>query len=223
MTTEFLRRANAKKRPRAKETDMATEKKVLFIDNFDSFTYNLVDDFGKRNCQTKVYRADTPLDKLKAIADQFDPDLVVVSPGPGNPDTAGVSLEAVDYFKDKVPIFGVCLGHQIIVQYFGGKIGHAPDPMHGKPSRISHNEKGLFANIENPLQAGRYHSLMAQQLPESLEKTAEFEGVVMGVQHRELPIFGVQFHPESILTPAGGRIIENMLQIAATRRQTVEN
>lgn len=202
---------------------MATEKKVLFIDNFDSFTYNLVDDFGKRNCQTKVYRADTPLDKLKAIADQFDPDLVVVSPGPGNPDTAGVSLEAVDYFKDKVPIFGVCLGHQIIVQYFGGKIGHAPDPMHGKPSRISHNEKGLFANIENPLQAGRYHSLMAQQLPESLEKTAEFEGVVMGVQHRELPIFGVQFHPESILTPAGGRIIENMLQIAATRRQTVEN
>jgi len=198
-----------------------TEKKVLFIDNFDSFTYNLVDDFGKRNCRTKVYRADTSLDDLKNIAKQLDPDLVVISPGPGKPDTAGVSLQAIDHFKDKVPIFGVCLGHQVIVQYFGGAIGHAPAPMRGKPSRISHNEKGLFAGIENPLQAGRYHSLMAQQLPDCLERTAEFEGVVMGVQHKDLPIFGVQFHPESILTPAGGRIIENVLQIASTKRQTV--
>ena len=199
----------------------AANKKVLFIDNFDSFTYNLVDDFGKRKCLTKVYRADTSLDELKTIAEQFDPDLLVISPGPGNPDTAGVSLKAIDYFKDKVPIFGVCLGHQVIVQYFGGTIGHAPVPMHGKPSRVSHNEKGLFAGIENPLQAGRYHSLMAQQLPDCLEKTAEFEGIVMGVQHKELPIFGVQFHPESILTPAGNKVIENVLQIAATRKQTV--
>jgi anthranilate synthase component 2 len=198
-----------------------TDKRVLFVDNFDSFTYNLVDDFGKRQCETKVYRADTKLDDLKAIAAELDPDLLVISPGPGNPDTAGVSLEAIDYFKDKVPIFGVCLGHQVIVQYFGGTIGHAPLPMHGKPSRVTHNEQGLFANIENPLQAGRYHSLMAQQLPDSLEQTAEFEGVVMGVQHKELPIFGVQFHPESILTPAGGKIIENVLQIAAARKQTV--
>jgi len=199
----------------------ATNKKVLFIDNFDSFTYNLVDDFGKRQCRTKVYRADTSLDELKRIAEQFDPDLLVISPGPGNPDTAGVSLKAIDYFKDKVPIFGVCLGHQVIVQYFGGTIGHAPVPMHGKPSRVSHNEKGLFAGIENPLQAGRYHSLMAQELPDCLEKTAEFEGIVMGVQHKELPIFGVQFHPESILTPAGNKVIENVLQIAVTRKQTV--
>ena len=198
-----------------------TEKKVLFIDNFDSFTYNLVDDFGKRNCRTKVYRADTSLEELKGIAEQLDPDLVVISPGPGNPNTAGVSLQAIDHFKDRVPIFGVCLGHQVIVQYFGGAIGHAPTPMHGKPSRITHNEKGVFAGIENPLQAGRYHSLMAQQLPDCLDRTAEFEGVVMGVQHKELPIFGVQFHPESILTPAGGRIIENVLQIASTKRQTV--
>jgi anthranilate synthase/aminodeoxychorismate synthase-like glutamine amidotransferase len=198
-----------------------TNKKVLFIDNFDSFTYNLVDDFGKRQCLTKVYRADTRLDELKAIVDELDPDLLVISPGPGNPDSAGVSLEVVDYFKDKLPIFGVCLGHQVIVQYFGGKIGHAPEPMHGKPSRISHNEKGLFAGIENPLQAGRYHSLMAIQLPDCLEKTADFEGIVMAVQHRELPIFGVQFHPESILTPAGGKVIANVLQIAAARRQTV--
>ena len=206
----------------AKEMTMeTTNTKVLFIDNFDSFTYNLVDDFGKRQCLTRVYRADTKLDALKAIADEFDPDLLVISPGPGNPDTAGVSLQAVDCFKGRLPIFGVCLGHQVIVQYFGGRIGHAPEPMHGKPSRISHNEKGLFAGIENPLQAGRYHSLMAAQLPDGLEMTAEFEGIVMAVQHRELPIFGVQFHPESILTPAGGKVIANVLQIAAARKQIV--
>jgi anthranilate synthase/aminodeoxychorismate synthase-like glutamine amidotransferase len=194
---------------------------VLFIDNFDSFTYNLVDDFAKRRCVTKVYRADTPLENLKTIADDLDPDLIVISPGPGNPDTAGVSLQAVDYFKDKRPIFGVCLGHQVIVQYFGGKVTHAPEPMHGKPSRVSHNEKGLFAGVENPLQAGRYHSLAAQRLPGCLEKTAEFEGIVMAVQHTQYPIFGVQFHPESILTPAGGKIITNVLQIAADRKQKV--
>ena len=189
-------------------------RKVLFIDNFDSFTYNLVDDFCKRDCRAKVYRADTALEELKVLAEEFEPDLLVISPGPGTPDSAGVSLSAVGYFKDKLPILGVCLGHQVIVQYFGGKIGHAPKPMHGKPSRIAHNEKDVFAGVENPLQAGRYHSLVAVEVPECLEKTAEFEGIVMGVRHKELPIFGVQFHPESILTPAGGKIIENILSIA---------
>jgi len=195
--------------------------RVLFIDNFDSFTYNLVDDFAKRQCRTRVYRADTSLSDLKAVADEFDPDLLVISPGPGNPDTAGVSLKAVDAFKDRLPIFGVCLGHQVIVQYFGGVISHAPEPMHVKPSRITHNGQGLFRGIENPLQAGRYHSLAASKLPGCLEVTGSFEGIVMGVQHRELPIFGVQFHPESILTPAGGKIIQNVLHIAANRKQTV--
>ena len=189
-------------------------RKVLFIDNFDSFTYNLVDDFCKRDCQAKVYRADTELDELKRVAEEFEPDLLVISPGPGTPDTAGVSIGAVDYFKDKLPIFGVCLGHQVIVQYFGGKGGHAPEPMHGKPSRVTHNGEGVFAGVENPLQAGRYHSLCALELPDCLEETAEFKGVVMGARHKELPIFGVQFHPESILTPAGGKIIENVLSIA---------
>jgi len=194
-------------------------KKVLFIDNFDSFTYNLVDDFCKRDCQAKVYRADTKLEDLKQLADEFDPDLLVISPGPGTPDTAGISLSAVDYFKDKLPILGVCLGHQVIAQHFGGKIGHAPLPMHGKPSRITHNQRGIFAGVENPLQAGRYHSLCAVELPDCLEQTAEFEGIVMGIKHKELPIFGVQFHPESILTPAGGKIIENILSIAAAKKQ----
>ncbi len=194
-------------------------RRVLFIDNFDSFTYNLVDDFCKRNCQARVYRGDTAIEELVRVAGEFEPDLLVISPGPGTPDTAGVSLAAVDYFKDKLPIFGVCLGHQVIVQYFGGKVGHAPKPMHGKPSRITHNGQGVFAGAENPLQAGRYHSLCALELPDCLEMTADFEGVVMGVRHKELPIFGVQFHPESILTPAGGRIIENVLSIAEKQKK----
>jgi len=195
-----------------------TNRKVLFIDNFDSFTYNLVDDFCKRDCRARVYRADTGLDELKRVAEEFGPDLLVISPGPGTPDSAGVSLAALDHFKDKLPIFGVCLGHQIIVQYFGGKVGHAPKPMHGKPSRVTHNGEGIFAGVENPLQAGRYHSLCALEMPDCLEKTAEFEGIVMGVRHKELPIFGVQFHPESILTPAGGKIIENVLSIAVAEK-----
>ncbi len=194
---------------------MDEKRKVLFIDNFDSFTYNLVDDFCKRHCRARVYRADTPIEELERVAAEFEPDLLVISPGPGTPDTAGVSLTAVDRFKDKLPILGVCLGHQVIVQHFGGRIGHAPECMHGKPSRVTHNEQGVFEGLENPLQAGRYHSLCALELPDCLEKTAEFEGVVMGARHRELPIFGVQFHPESILTPAGGKVIENALSIAA--------
>jgi anthranilate synthase/aminodeoxychorismate synthase-like glutamine amidotransferase len=194
-------------------------RRVLFIDNFDSFTYNLVDDFCKRGCDARVYRADTVLEDLKTVADEFKPDLLVISPGPGTPATSGVTLEAIGYFKDKLPIFGVCLGHQAIVEYFGGLVGHAPQPVHGKPSRVTHNGKNVFAGVENPLQAGRYHSLCALKLPKCLEPTAEFEGVNMGVRHKKLPIFGVQFHPESILTPAGGKIIENILTIAGEHRK----
>ena len=191
------------------------KRKVLFIDNFDSFTYNLVDDFCKRNCTAKVYRADTSLDDLKKIAEDLKPDLLIISPGPGTPAKAGVTLEAIDYFKDKLPIFGVCLGHQAIVEYFGGKVSHAPEVVHGKGSRITHNGKGVFEGLENPLQAGRYHSLCATEMPDCLETTAEFNEIVMGLKHKQLPIYGVQFHPESILTPTGGKIIENILNIAA--------
>ncbi|MBW8017186.1 MAG: aminodeoxychorismate/anthranilate synthase component II [Planctomycetes bacterium] len=191
--------------------------KVLFIDNFDSFTYNLVDEFGKRDCPTKVYRADTPLEDIIRVAAEFAPDLLLLSPGPGTPDKAGVTLAALDHFRDKLPIFGVCLGHQSIVQYFGGKIGHAPDVMHGKSSKITHTSKGVFEGLENPLHAGRYHSLCAMTLPECLEETANYEGVVMGIQHKNLPIYGVQFHPESILTPTGGKIMENIIKIAAKK------
>ena len=191
-----------------------TNRRVLFIDNFDSFTYNLVDDFCKRGCSAMVYRADTALENIKAFAEKADPGLLVISPGPGTPDGAGVTLSVIDYFKDKLPIFGVCLGHQAIAQYFGGKIGHAPKPMHGKGSRVLHNQKDIFEGVENPLQVGRYHSLCVTDLPDCMEQTAEFEGIVMGAQHKSLPIYGVQFHPESILTPAGGKIIENVLRLA---------
>ena len=191
---------------------------VLFIDNFDSFTYNLVDEFAKRKCSTLVYRADTSLEDLARAAEEFRPDLLVISPGPGDPSTAGITLYAVDYFKERIPIFGVCLGYLAIVQHFGGRIAHAPCVMHGKTSRVSHNGKGLFEGLENPLHAGRYHSLCAAALPECLEETASFEGVVMGIQHRQRPIFGVQFHPESILTPTGGKIIENMLRIVQEQK-----
>lgn len=193
--------------------------KVLFIDNFDSFTYNLVDEFAKRGCETRVYRASTPLDELARCAEEFGPDLLVISPGPGSPEAAGVSPAALDHFKGQLPIFGVCLGHQVIVRQFGGTVGHAPCVMHGKPSRLTHTGGGVFDGLENPLQAGRYHSLCGTQLPDCLEVTAEFEGIVMGVRHRELPIYGVQFHPESILTPTGGKIIENMLRIAKKKSQ----
>jgi len=187
---------------------------ILFIDNFDSFTYNLVDEFGKRNCQALVYRSDTPLAQLKKVAQEFEPALLVISPGPGTPKKAGISLAAIDYFKDKMVIFGVCLGHQCIVEYFGGKIKNASQVVHGKASRVIHNQQGIFTGVENPLQAGRYHSLCALELPDCLEETARFEDIVMGVRHKNYEIYGVQFHPESILTPAGGKIIENVLKIA---------
>lgn len=196
---------------------------VLFIDNFDSFTYNLVDEFAKRNCPTKVYRADTPLTELVKAAEEFNPELLVLSPGPGNPSAAGVTLEAIEYFHDKLCLFGVCLGHQALVQYFGGSVGHAPEVMHGKPSRITHDSSGIFEGLENPLQVGRYHSLCAAHLPVCLRQTAVFDSIVMGIQHTTLPIYGVQFHPESILTPAGGRIIENILAIAKQVAQTTVN
>jgi anthranilate synthase component 2 len=130
-----------------------------------------------------------------------------------------VSLSAIDCFHGRLPVFGVCLGHQAIVQYFGGRVGRAPEPVHGKPSKVTHKGEGIFAGVENPLHAGRYHSLLAYDLPECLEVTAELEGLVMAVRHRLLPVFGVQFHPESILTPAGGKIIENVLAMAQAARR----
>lgn len=187
---------------------------VLFIDNFDSFTYNLVDEFAKRGCNVKVYRNNTPVDKVHRVVKEFQPGLIALSPGPGTPKEAGISIELVKQYKGSLPIFGVCLGHQCIVEAFGGKVGKASSVVHGKPSSIKHDGKRIFKGLENPFQAGRYHSLTATKVPSCLEVTAAGgKEKVMAVRHRRYLVEGVQFHPESILTASGGRIIENLIRL----------
>ncbi|MBU2477357.1 aminodeoxychorismate/anthranilate synthase component II [Candidatus Micrarchaeota archaeon] len=188
-------------------------KKVLIIDNFDSFTFNLVEEFDKRDCKTLVYRNDISIKKAREIINKFKPKLIVISPGPNTPKKAGICIRLIKEFSKKIPIFGVCLGHQCIVEAFGGKVKKSTEIMHGKSSEIIHNKKGLFREVENPFIAGRYHSLAAVEIPNSLEVTAKTtNGIVMAVKHKKLPVVGVQFHPESILTAEGSKIIENILQ-----------
>jgi anthranilate synthase component 2 len=192
---------------------------ILVIDNYDSFTYNLVQYLGELAVDfpvakdLQVVRNDKiTIDEIRAL----NPDAVVISPGPGRPDDAGVSLSAIAQLGDKLPILGVCLGHQSIGQVFGGKIVSAPELMHGKTSQVSHTGIGIFQGLENPLTATRYHSLVIERetCPEVLEITAWVEdGTIMGVRHRQYPhIQGVQFHPESILTALGKELLRNFLR-----------
>ncbi len=186
---------------------------IAVIDNYDSFTYNLVQYLCELGAEVRVFRNDAI--SVGALA-ALSPGGLVISPGPGGPDNAGISLDAIRALSDRVPILGVCLGHQCIGQAFGGKIVPAQALMHGKTSRIRHNGKGIFSMIENPMTATRYHSLAVDKasLPATLEVCAESEdGEVMGVRHVSRPIFGVQFHPESILTQYGMRILENFLSL----------
>jgi anthranilate synthase/aminodeoxychorismate synthase-like glutamine amidotransferase len=183
--------------------------RVLVIDNYDSFTYNLVQYLGELGADVDVVRNDveTP-DDLLARA----PDRVIVSPGPCTPDEAGVSIEVMRRFPEAgVPTLGVCLGHQSLARAFGGQvIRHVP--VHGKTTQISHEGSGLFAGLPEPLTVGRYHSLVVDpELPAVLRVTASGDGVIMAVEHRDLPAYGVQFHPESVLTPDGKRLLENFL------------
>ncbi|WP_455199886.1 anthranilate synthase component II [Kaarinaea lacus] len=189
---------------------------LLMIDNYDSFTYNLVQYFGELQADVKVYRND----KITvAEIEKLNPDHLVISPGPCTPNEAGISLEAIRHFAGKLPILGVCLGHQSIGQAFGGKIIHANAIMHGKTSMIHHKGEGVFANLDNPFEATRYHSLVIekQSLPDCLEITAWTEDdkgeidEIMGVRHKELEVEGVQFHPESILTEHGHAMLKNFL------------
>jgi anthranilate synthase/aminodeoxychorismate synthase-like glutamine amidotransferase len=182
------------------------------IDNYDSFVYNLVQDLGELGAEPIVVRNDE-LD-LAGLLD-IDPDLLLVSPGPGRPEDAGVSSAAIAHFGSTgVPVLGVCLGHQCIGQILGGSVVAAPEIMHGKTSMIHHQSVGVFAGLENPFEATRYHSLVvdAASIPDVLEVTAHTsDGVVMGLRHRTLPIEGVQFHPESILTTSGHHLLGNFL------------
>lgn len=184
---------------------------VLFIDNFDSFTYNLVDEFEKRGEKVAVYRNNVPMETIETVVEQTNPLLILISPGPASPKDAGISLDVIRRYSGKIPLFGVCLGHQAIIEAMAGVIGRAPEIVHGKSSYVRHDGKTIFKGLENPMQVGRYHSLCGTEIPDCLEVSAEYNGIVMAVRHRTHYTEGVQFHPESILTPVGGRIIENLL------------
>ena len=186
---------------------------LLLIDNYDSFTYNLVQYFGELGASPQVIENDKH--SLEEI-DLLQPDLLCISPGPGNPQEAGISCSAIRHFAGKIPILGVCLGHQCIAEVFGGAVVQAPRQLHGKTSSIHHNNNSIFKNLPNPFSATRYHSLIVdrENFPDSLEITASTaEGEIMGLRHRELPIWGVQFHPESILTTHGKELLGNFLTL----------
>ncbi|MCX5694027.1 MAG: aminodeoxychorismate/anthranilate synthase component II [Candidatus Omnitrophica bacterium] len=186
---------------------------ILMIDNYDSFTYNLVQYLGELGQVVKVYRNDAiTLEGIK----KFNPQRIVISPGPGRPEDAGISCSVIKEFCGKVPILGVCLGHQAIGYCFGGKIVQAKRLMHGKTSKIYHNKKDIFKNISNPFLATRYHSLLVEKksLPDCLEITAwTSESEIMGLKHKKYPLWGVQFHPESILTKSGKAILDNFIRL----------
>ncbi len=185
---------------------------ILMIDNYDSFTYNLVQYIGEMGEELQVFRNDKiTIDEIEALS----PDKIIVSPGPCTPKEAGISVQAIKHFGGKVPILGVCLGHQSIGYAFGGEIVRAGRLMHGKTSMIHHDGKGVFAGLPNPFQAIRYHSLVIERstMPSCLEITAETDiGEIMGVRHKELAIEGVQFHPESILTEHGKDLLSNFVK-----------
>lgn len=194
------------------------QPRLLLVDNYDSFTYNLVQAFLVLGADVLVYRNDE-ISVEQAL--ELAPSHLCISPGPGRPDDAGVSLAMLAAFEQQVPILGVCLGHQSLVQHFGGRIISAPRLMHGKTSMITHDGAGVYAGLSQPFQAGRYHSLAAEEatMPAALMISSRSErGEIMGVRHRQLPVEGVQFHPESVLTPEGNRLLGNFLAMTAARR-----
>jgi len=187
---------------------------LLVIDNYDSFTYNLVQYLGELGAQMEIRRNDEV--SIEETESEIRPEKILISPGPGTPDDAGVSLEILKTYAGRVPILGVCLGHQAIGQAFGGKVIRAPVPVHGKPVEIRHDGKTIFKDLEDNFSAGRYHSLIVEResLPDCLEISAESpDGLIMAMRHKFYPIEGVQFHPESILTSAGKKLLQNFLRI----------
>lgn len=190
---------------------------ILLIDNYDSFTFNLVQFFGDLGAECEVWRNDAlSVDEVM----QKQPEAIVLSPGPCTPNEAGICLDVIQAAAGKIPLFGVCLGHQAIGQAFGGHVLRAPTPMHGKISPVTHGNSDIFEGLPSPFNATRYHSLIVERdtLPETLVPTAFTEdGLIMGLRHRSLPVFGVQFHPESIASEHGHKILSNFLDIARGR------
>ena len=188
--------------------------KLLVVDNYDSFTYNLVQYLGELGAELTVVRNDE-LDP--AAAEDIGFDGLVISPGPGRPEDAGYSIDFIRTMGTRVPTLGVCLGHQAIAVAYGGSVGRAPEPRHGKTSEITHDDSGVFSGLSNPFVATRYHSLATVELPDDLEAVAHSEdGVVQGIRHRELPVFGVQFHPESVMTLEGMALLKNFLTVSTS-------
>lgn len=187
---------------------------LLVIDNYDSFTYNLVQYLGELGAEMQVRRNDEVT--LEEIENNLKPERILISPGPGTPDDAGVSLDVLKNFAGKIPMLGVCLGHQAIGQIFGGKVVRAPFPVHGKPTSVTHDNRGVFTGLAQNFQAGRYHSLVVEResFPDELEISATSpDGLIMGLRHKQMKIEGVQFHPESILTDEGKKLLQNFLNL----------
>ncbi|HEX5874918.1 MAG TPA: aminodeoxychorismate/anthranilate synthase component II [Pyrinomonadaceae bacterium] len=187
---------------------------LLVIDNYDSFTYNLVQYLGELGETVEVRRNNRVT--VDEIQNDLRPERIVISPGPGTPDGAGITLDVIERFSGKIPLLGVCLGHQAIGQAFGGKVVRAPELMHGKASEVSHDGKTIFTGLQQPFLAGRYHSLIVEKdsLPDCLEiSAATADNIIMGLRHRELKVEGVQFHPESILTSDGKQLLANFLKL----------
>ncbi len=186
---------------------------LLVIDNYDSFTYNLVQYLGELGATIEVRRNDRVT--LEEIERSLRPERIVISPGPGTPDDAGITLDAIKHFAGKIPLLGVCLGHQAIGQAFGGKVVRAPELMHGKASDVQHDGKTIFAGLDDQFRAGRYHSLIVEResLPACLDISAHTGDIIMGLRHHELKVEGVQFHPESILTSDGKKLLANFLKL----------
>ncbi len=187
---------------------------LLVIDNYDSFTYNLVQYLGELGERIEVRRNDEVT--IDDIETQLQPERLVISPGPGTPDDAGISLKVIERFGGRIPILGVCLGHQAIGQAFGGRVVRAPSIVHGKSSEVDHDGKTIFAGLDQTFNAGRYHSLIVERdsLPSCLEVSASTgEGIIMGLRHREMKVEGVQFHPESIMTTEGKKLLANFLKL----------
>ena len=192
---------------------MPDSASVVMLDNHDSFTFNLVDAFAVAGASVEVVRNDRPAAAVLARAEAMRARLIVLSPGPGRPADAGCLVELVRLAAGRIPLFGVCLGHQAIIEAFGGVTGPAPAIVHGKATAVVHTGHPLFAGVPRRFRVGRYHSLVGEGIPDALEVIAREGDVVMAVAHRDLPIWGVQFHPESVLTATGGRIMENVIGI----------
>ena len=191
---------------------------VVFIDNFDSFTFNLVDEFARRGATVEVWRNTVPAEHLLArAAGAAGPRLVVLSPGPGRPRDAGCCVDLLRRAGPGVPVFGVCLGHQAMIEAWGGVVESAGAILHGRSSRVRHDGDALFEGIPSPMTVGRYHSLASHTVPPELEALARTDRIVLAVRHRTLPQVGIQFHPESILTPQGGQLIDNLIRWVAGR------